>query len=153
MLCSQRCLTVGSQLFHIFLIFSQTRSIASELSDSSQTHHDKDRENSPETSRIRPASNGETSREPFYSPKSNISLSKDDQDSPVVGVRRSNVPRDEQDTVVNGEASTTQSEPLNAVGNEDNDSDDEQGPEPRQGETLEDHLQRNAGGCGVILER
>ncbi|CAB4026711.1 nuclear pore complex Nup98-Nup96-like, partial [Paramuricea clavata] len=135
---------------------SQTRSIASELSNSSQTNG-KDREDSPETSHIRPASNGETSRDSFYSPKLNSSFGKDDQDSPVVGVRRSNIPRtlDEQDTGVNGEASTTQGEPLNAVGNEDKDSDDEQGPEPKQGETLEDQTQRNAGqrGCGVILER
>jgi hypothetical protein len=122
------------------------------LSNSSP-NNDKDREHSPETSHIRPASNDETSRNTFYSPKSHTSLGKDDQDSPVVGVRRSNIPRDEQ---VNGEVNTTtQSEPLNAVGNEDKDSDDEQGPEPGRGETLENQTIENAkrGGCGVILER
>ena len=118
----------------------------------SSLNNDNDHGSLPGTSRIRPASSSEKSRESFYSPKSYTSLDKDDQDSPVVGVRRSNIPREEQ---VNGEASTAQVEPLNAVGNEDKDSDDEQGPEPGLGETLEDQTLENAqrGGCGIILER
>lgn len=147
----------------ILLISFQTRSIASELSNPTQTS-DKDREDPTESSYIRSASSSEISREKFYSPKSS-SLSQDDQDSPVIGVRRSNIPRDEQDagspgvndkqSAVNGEASTAQSQPLNDLESEDKDSDDEQGPEPLQDETLESETLRNTGqrGCGVILER
>ena len=54
---------------------------------------------------------------------------------------------------VNDEENTTQAVPaLKAVGNI---SDDEQGPEPTRGETLEDETQRTArrDGCRVILER
>ena len=149
---------------YILLMSFQTRSISSELSNPAETSA-KDREDPIQSSYIRPASNGETSRDKFYSPKSS-SLSQDDQDSPVVGVRRSRVPRDEPDAGSPGvndrqsseksEASTTQSGPLNAVESEDkDDDDDEQGPEPEQGETLENEALRNASdrGCGVILER
>lgn len=148
---------------YILLMPFQTRSISSELSNPAETS-DKDREDPIQSSYIRPANNGETSRDKFYSPKSS-SLSQDDQDSPVVGVRRSHIARDEPDAGSPGvndrqsaeksEASTTQSGPLNAVESADKDDDDEQGPEPEQGETLENEALRNASdrGCGVILER
>ena len=143
-------------LYYNVLIFSclnQTRSIASEVSQS----NDNDREDSPETPHFKPASNGENIRHKFHSPKANTSLSQDDQDSPVVGVRRSDIPRDEEDTArprVNAWQTAVNSEE-NTVQTEHKDSDDEQGPEPRQGEILEDEIPQNSGqgGCGVILER
>lgn len=120
----------------------QTGSIASELSNGLH-ENDKDHDRFSETSRLGSQSDEEISHEAFSSPKS-----LDDQDSPVVGVRLSNI--DSKEPQVNGKTHITPDEALNDA--EDENKDGEQGPKPTQDETLQDNTD-GPRGCRVILER
>lgn len=91
----------------------------------------------------------ESSQKKFYSPKLNSSLSQDEQDSPVVGIRTSKHPNDKE-FAENAKNATSGVE--NSSRNEEEEEIEEQGPEPRENGTSykETH---NTKGSGVSLKR